>query len=75
MAAKVKTIIYKCAHVKKKVRLDVANELQSGFLGQKVTAQEVVKCDLQAMGGCSQRLDRFDTKCPAVAQAGKCALK
>lgn len=75
MAEQVKNLIYKCPHVKKKVCLDVANELEPGLLGSKVTAQQLVRCDLQAMGGCSMRIDRFDTRCPAVAQAAKCTLK
>lgn len=75
MTAKTKRIIYKCSHVKKKVKLDVENELEKSLFGSKVTAQTLVKCDLQAMGGCSMRIERFDTKCPAVAQASKCALK
>lgn len=73
--AKPQKIIYKCAQVKKKVCLDVEVEADKGFFGSKVTAQTVVKCDLQAMGGCNMRIDRFDTRCPAVAQAGKCTLK
>jgi len=75
MATKVKTIIYKCSHVRKKVRLDVESEVEKGFLGSKITEQHLKKCDLQAMGGCNMHIDRFDSKCPAVAQAGKCALK
>ncbi len=75
MASKIKTIIYKCSHVRKKVRLDVESKVEKGFLGSKITEQHLHKCDLQSMGGCSMRIDRFDTKCPAVAQAGKCTLK
>lgn len=73
--AKIQKIIYKCAHVKKKVSLDVEIESEKGFFGSKITSQNLVKCDLQAMGGCNMRIDRFDTRCPAVAQAGKCTLK
>lgn len=75
MANKVQHLIYKCALVKKKVSLDVEVEAEKGLLGSKVTAQTVCKCDLQAMGGCSMRIDSFDTRCPAVAQAAKCQLK
>lgn len=75
MTAKVKKIIYKCAHVKKKVCLDVENEMEKGLLGSKVTGQNLIKCDLQSMGGCNMRIDSFDSRCPAVAQASKCALK
>jgi hypothetical protein len=73
--AKTAKVIYKCTHVKKKVCLDVESETEKAFLGQKIVAQTVLKCDLLAMGGCNMRLDRFDTQCPAVAQAGKCGLK
>lgn len=75
MAKTLKTIIYKCSHVRKKVRLDVESEIEKGFLGSKITEQKLRKCDLQSMGGCNMRIDRFDTKCPAVAQAAKCSLK
>lgn len=75
MANKVRKIIYKCSHVKKKVSLDVNSEEEKKLLGHKITAQQLMRCDLQAMGGCSMRIERFDTKCPAVAQAEKCALK
>jgi hypothetical protein len=75
MSAKTKKVIYKCAHVKKKVCLDVANEEEKALLGSKIVAQTVLKCDLKAMGGCNQSLGRFDTKCPAVGQAAKCTLK
>ena len=75
MTTKVKRVLYKCPHVKKKVCLDVENELEKRLLGTKVISQSLVKCDLQSMGGCSMQIDRFDTQCPAVAQAEKCALK
>lgn len=75
MADKVKKILYKCPHVKKKVSLDVALETEKGLFGSKVTGQQLLSCDLQAMGGCNMHPERFDTKCPAVAQAAKCALK
>lgn len=75
MATKVKKIIYKCPHVKKKVCLDVEVEAQPGLLGSKVTGQTLSSCDLQAMGGCSMRLESFDCRCPALAAAAKCALK
>ena len=75
MPNKVEKIIYKCSHVKKKVCLDVEIEAERGLLGSKVKAEHVCKCDLQAMGGCSMRIDSFDTRCPAVAQAAKCSLK
>lgn len=75
MTAKTKKLIYKCSHVKKKVSLDIENEIEKKMLGSKIISQSVLKCDLQSMGGCAMRLDRFDTKCPAVAQAQKCTLK
>lgn len=75
MTAKTKKIIYKCSHVKKKVSLDVANEIEQKILGSKIISQSLLKCDLQSMGGCSMRIDQFDSKCPAVAQAQKCTLK
>lgn len=75
MSAKVKKVIYKCPFVKKKVSLDVASEVEKKLLGHKISAQKLLKCDLQSMGGCSMRIDTFDSKCPAVAQAAKCALK
>ncbi|MGE3724027.1 MAG: hypothetical protein AB7I41_00640 [Candidatus Sericytochromatia bacterium] len=73
--AKAVKVIYKCALVKKKVCLDVENEVEKALLGSKTVAQTVLKCDLKSMGGCNQSLDRFDTKCPAVGQAAKCTLK
>lgn len=75
MSVKTDKVIYKCSHVRKKVCLDVENTMEKAFFGQKITAQTVLRCDLQSMGGCKMRLDRFDTKCPAVAQAAKCGLK
>ena len=75
MSAKTAKVIYKCNHVRKKVCLDVHSESEKAFLGQKIVAQTVLKCDLQAMGGCNMRLEAFDTPCPAVAQAARCALK
>lgn len=75
MATKVQHLIYKCPHVKKKVSLDVEVEAEKGLLGSKIKDQTVCKCDLQAMGGCNMRIDDFDTRCPAVAQAAKCQLK
>ncbi|PIQ24780.1 hypothetical protein COW36_23705 [bacterium (Candidatus Blackallbacteria) CG17_big_fil_post_rev_8_21_14_2_50_48_46] len=75
MSGKKAKVIYKCPHVRKKVCVDVENELEKGLLGSKITAQTVIACDLQAMGGCNMRLDRFDCKCPALAQALKCSLK
>jgi len=75
MAVKAKKVIYKCPHVKKKVSLDVKSEEEKKLLGSKITSQTLMKCDLQAMGGCKMRIDRFDSQCPAVAQAEKCALK
>lgn len=75
MAAKTKKVIFKCPLVKKKVCLDVNSDEEKGLLSTKIHAQKLLKCDLQSMGGCSQRIDAFDTKCPAVAQAHKCSLK
>lgn len=69
-------VIYKCSHIKKKVCLDVKSDVEkSGLFGKKINHQQVLNCDVQSMGACSMRLDRFDTKCPAVAQAQKCTLK
>lgn len=75
MAEQVKTMLYKCPHVGKKVRLTVYSDVEKKLLGKKILEQELKSCDLQAMGGCSMRIDRFDSKCPAVAQAAKCTLK
>lgn len=75
MSTKTTKVIYKCSHVRKKVCLDVENQVEKALLGQKIIAQTVLSCDLQSMGGCNMRLDRFDTKCPAIAQAAKCNLK
>lgn len=75
MPSKVTKVVYKCSHAKKKVSLDVDTESEKGLLGSKIIAQTLIKCDLQSMGGCSMRIDSFDTKCPAVAAAAKCALK
>ncbi len=75
MAEQIKPLIYKCPHVGKKVRLMVYSEVEKKFLGKKIIDQELQECDLQAMGGCSMRIDAFDTKCPAVALANKCSLK
>ncbi len=74
----VKTIIYKCPYVKKKVALDVKytwGEKKTLLGGQQIEAQELKKCDLQSMQGCNLRIDTFDSKCPAVALAAKCTLK
>lgn len=75
MAQKVQHLLYKCPHVKKKVSLDVEVEAEKGLLGSKIKSQNVCKCDLQSMGGCSMRIDSFDTRCPAVQLASKCQLK
>jgi len=75
MAEQVKNIIYKCPHVGKKVRLNVYSEVEKKLFGKKILDQELRECDLQSMGGCNMRIDRFDSKCPAVAQAAKCTLK
>lgn len=72
-----KTIKFKCPLVgKKEVILDVdSQEEKKGLFGTKILSQQVLRCDLQSMGGCNQKLDAFDTKCPAVGQASKCVLK
>lgn len=75
MAEQIKSMIYRCPHVGKKVRLKVYSEIEKKLLGKKILDQELQACDLQSMGGCSMRIDRFDSKCPAVAQAAKCTLK
>lgn len=75
MTSKPKRVLYKCPHVKKKVCLDVENEVEKGLLRTKIVSQTLLKCDLQSMGGCNMQIDRFDTQCPAVAQAEKCTLK
>lgn len=75
MAEHVKTMLYKCPHVGKKVRLTVYSEVEKKLFGKKILDQELKGCDLQSMGGCNMRIDRFDSKCPAVALAAKCSLK
>lgn len=73
--SKKKNILYKCTQVKKKVKLEIVSEMEKKLFGAKPISQEVLSCDLQSMGGCSMRIERFDTKCPAVTAARKCGLK
>lgn len=72
----VEKLLYKCPNVKKKVTLDVEVEgKKKSLLGVKYDSQSIQKCDLQSMGGCNIKIHIFNTKCPAVPLAEKCALK
>jgi hypothetical protein len=69
-------IIYPCPKAGIEVHLKVNCQSTKGFFGKKYLSQEIKKCDLQAQGGCTVKLEpAFSSKCPAVAKALKNSLK
>lgn len=72
----IKDLIFNCSTANTNVHLKVEGVTVKGFFGAKFTEQVVKKCDLQAQGGCTVKLEPAATsKCPAVIKSLKSALK
>lgn len=72
----IKDILFDCPTAGTQVHLKVKGEYKNGFFGKKFVSQKVGKCDLQAQGGCTVKIDNPElSKCPAVIKAVKCGLK
>lgn len=69
-------VLYNCPKAGIDVHLKVDSETTKGFFGKKIVSQTVLKCDLLTQGGCTIKIEpAVNSRCPAVAKAGKCSLK